>query len=132
MDFDQEEAAQMLELMVEEIAIEDGKHVDIIINELARHYEVNERQIVNALKSISSKYIDETNRIVGYIDGEPIKRTTYHMACKRIFSKLMKGFSRNDLFDGTNQDHINFLTESTYSYLKENPQKIDGNDTTEV
>jgi len=112
------ERAELLEEIIETLAMETGKHVDIIINEIARHYGIGENKIVSHLKGINSKFIDETNRIVGYIDGEPIKRTTYHMACKRIFEKLIDGFKKNELFDPRNQDHINFLTESTYSYYK--------------
>lgn len=125
----EEDRAIVFEDMIEDMALETGKHVDTIINELARHYEIEERTIINLLKSINSRFIEETNRIIGFIDEEPIKRTTYHMACKRIFEKLVKGFRRNDLFDGANQDHINFLTESIYSYLKE---KCDGTATSEV
>jgi hypothetical protein len=55
---------------------------------------------------------------VGYIDGEPIKRTTYHMACKRIYEKLIEGFRKNELFDPRDQGHIKFLTESVYYYFK--------------
>jgi hypothetical protein len=110
--------AELLEEIIETMARESGKHVDIVINEIARHYGISERLIANHLKTIKSKFIDETNRIVGYIDGEPIKRTTYHMACKRIFEKLIDGFRKNELFDPTNQAHINFLTESTYCYFK--------------
>lgn len=110
--------AELLEEIIETMAMETGKHVDIIINEIARHYGIREKKIIDHLKSINSKFINETNRIVGYIDGEPIKRTTYHMACKRIFEKLIDGFKTNELFDPRNQDHINFLTESTYSYYK--------------
>ena len=124
-----EDQAIIFEDMIEEMALESGKHVDIIINELARHYEITERVIINLLKSINSRFIDDTNRIVGFIDNDPIKRTTYHMSCKRIFEKLVKGFRRNDLFDAANQDHIGFLTESIYSYLK---KKSDGTAALEV
>jgi hypothetical protein len=117
--------ALVFETMIEEMARESGKHIDIIINELARHYEVKERHITDLLKTIDSKFTDETNRIVGYIDGEPMKRTTYHMACKRIYEKLIKGFKKSEIFDPTDQEHINFLTETTYSYLK-NKARCDG------
>jgi hypothetical protein len=110
--------AELLEEIIETMAMESGKHVDIVINEVARHYEIPEKKIVDHLKSIDSIFVNDTNRIVGYIDGEPIKRTTYHMACKRIFEKLIAGFRKNELFDPTDQAHINFLTESTYSYFK--------------
>jgi uncharacterized protein (UPF0297 family) len=110
--------AELLEEIVETMAMETCKHVDIIINEVARHYGITEKKIVDLLKSINSKFVNDTNRIVGYIDGEPLKRTTYHMACKRIFEKLVTGFRKNDLFDPTDQNHINFLTESTYCYFK--------------
>lgn len=110
--------AFVFEATIEDRAITTGKHVDVIINEMARHYEVKERYITDRLKSIQSKFTDETNRIIGYIDGEPMKRTTYHMACKRIFERLVKGFKGSDVFDPTDQEHIKFLTESTYSYLK--------------
>jgi hypothetical protein len=113
-----EDKAFVFETMIEDTAIITGKHIDVIVNEMARHYEVKERYITNCLKSIQSKFTDETNRIIGYIDGEPMKRTTYHMACKRIFEKLVKGFNGSDVFDPTNQNHTKFLTESTYSYLK--------------
>jgi uncharacterized protein (UPF0297 family) len=118
------ERAPLLEIMVEEMARETGKHIDIIINEFARHYEVKEKVLIDHLKSINSKFVNDTNRIVGYIDGEPMKRTTYHMACKRIFEKLIAGFRKNELFDPTDQAHINFLTESTYSYFANNLDKI--------
>jgi hypothetical protein len=110
--------AKLLEEIIETMAMETGKHVDIVINEVARHYGISEKKIADHLKYIRSKFIEETNRIVGYIDGEAIKRTTYHMACKRIFEKLIDGFRKNELFDPTDQDHINFLTESTYCYFK--------------
>lgn len=113
------ERAIVIEDMIAELAIESGKHIDIVINELARHYEVAEKEIIDLLKYIKSVFIDDTNRIVGYIDREPIRRTTYHMACKRIFEKIIKGFKRNEIFDVASQEQINFITESTYSYLKQ-------------
>jgi hypothetical protein len=113
----EEDQAIVFEDIIEERA-KTGKHVDIIINEMARHYEVKERYITDLLKSINSKFTDETNRIVGYIDGEPIKRTTYHMSCKRIYEKLIAGVRKCEIFDPTDQEHVNFLTESTYTYLK--------------
>lgn len=112
------ERAELLENMIEDMAITTGKHVDIIINELARHYNTSEKILTKHLKLIDSKFIDETNRIVGYIDGEPIKRTTYHMAVKRIFEKMTTGLRKHEDFDPSSQEHIHFLTENTYSYLK--------------
>jgi hypothetical protein len=114
----EEDQAFVFETLIETMAIETGKHVDIIINELARHYDIKEKYIVNCLKNICSKFVDETNRIVGYIDGKPVKRTTYHMACKRIYEKLISGFCKCEAFDPTNQQHINYMTESTYAYMK--------------
>lgn len=112
------ERALVIEDMIADLALESGKHVDIIINEISRHYEVDQKVVTDLLKSVDSVFINETNRIVGYIDGQPIKRTTYHMSCKRIFEKIVKGFKRNELFDIGDQDHITFITEATYSYLK--------------
>jgi hypothetical protein len=112
--------AELMEEIVRQLAIETGKHIDIIINEVARHYEIEEKVIVNALKSIDSKFVDETNRIVGFIDGVPIKRTTYHMTCLRIFKKLIHSLRHVETFDPTDQNHINFITESMYGFVKSN------------
>jgi hypothetical protein len=120
-------SAELYEEIIETLANETGKHIDIIINEVARHYEVKETDVKAALKSISSKFVDGTNRIVGYIDGEPIKRTTYHMSCIRIYKKIISGLNHINTFNPEDQTHINFITEATYNYLKENaPCRPDG------
>lgn len=118
--FEMELDPELMEEIVRQLAIETGKHIDIIINEVARHYEIEEKVIVNALKSIDSNFVDETNRIVGFIDGEPIKRTTYHMTCLRIFKKLIHSLRHIETFDPSDQDHINFITESMYDFVKSN------------
>jgi hypothetical protein len=88
---------------------------------MARHYKIASHEIVELLKSIDSPYTMETNRIVGFIDGSPIKRTTYHMQVKKIFEKLHRGITRHrisfpDEWDGN--DKVKFITEAMYSYLK--------------
>ena len=119
------ERGLLFEEIIETLAKESGKHIDIIINELARHYEIEEREITKELKAINSKFIDDTNRIVGYIDGEPIKRTTYHMSCIRIFRKIVSGYKRVSTFDPNDQSHIGFITEAVYSHLKSDGNPIE-------
>jgi len=110
--------AILFEEIVRQLAIDTGKHIDVIINEVARHYEIEEKEITSLLKSIDSVFVDETNRIVGFIDGTPIKRTTYHMTCLRIFKKIIHSLRHIETFDPNNQTHINFITESMYDFVK--------------
>lgn len=114
--------ADVMEEIIFQLAKESGKHIDIVINEIARHYGVGEKEIKDSLKSIDSPFADGTNRIVGFIDGEPIKRTTYHMSCMRVFRKIIDGLKGVETFDPEDQSHINFITEATYNYLKDGCQ----------
>ena len=112
--------ADVMQEIIDQYARETGKHVDVVINEVARHYGVEEKTIKDQLKSIGSPFMDGTNRIVGYIDGKPVKRTTYHMSCIRIFRKIISGLEGVETFDPEDQNHVAFITEATYNYLKDN------------
>ncbi len=113
------EQAMVYEDIIFAEAKETGKHVDIIINDVARYYNIDKKEIIKSLRLIDSDYADSANRIIGYIDGKPMKRTTYHMSCVRIFEKIIDGIKKSDVDGvfGTSQEHINFLTEATYRYL---------------
>lgn len=108
----------LLEEIIDEWAKESGKHIDLVINDIARYYKMDEKNIVESLKAIDSKFTNGTNRIIGYIDGHPVKRTTYHMNCIRVFKKVISGLKNVETFEASDQSHINFLTETMYQYLR--------------
>lgn len=106
--------ARFLDIMVTERAKESGKHIDIVINELSRHYGMEEKEIVKLLKSVNSKFSGTFNKVIGYIDGEPIKRTTYHMQIKKIFTKVCSRLDIKDL----SQDDINTINETFFQHCR--------------
>ena len=106
--------SRFFDIMVTERAKESGKHIDIIINELSRHYDIEEKEIVRLLKTANSIFTGTFNKVIGFIDGEAIKRTTYHMQIKKIFTKVCSKLDSTDL----NQDDINTINETFFQFSR--------------
>ncbi len=116
----QNDQANMLNGIVEDWAKESGKIIDIVINEVARALDIDEKKIIKLLKSIDSPYTDSQNKIVGYIDGEPMKRTTYHMIVKRIFENVAGKLIKKGVYVPSDASHTTFINEAMYQHCLKN------------
>lgn len=117
---DQITLANTVQDVVEDWARESGKIIDVVINEVARALEIDEKEIVKLLKLIDSPFVDAQNKIVGYIDGKPIKRTTYHMIVKRIFENVAGKLIKIGVYSPSDASHTVFLQEAMYQHCKNN------------
>jgi len=115
---DQIKLAHLMQNVVEDWARESGKMIDVVINEVSRALDIPEKQINKLLKLIDSPFVDAQNKIVGYIDGEPIKRTTYHMIIKRIFESVAGKLIKKGVYCPSDASHTVFLQEAMYQHSR--------------
>lgn len=81
------ENADILNAIIEELAIETEAYIPNIIKTVADHYSIHPSHIISALKTINSDFT-ANNNIICYYCGKPIKRTTYTCAQRRIIEKI--------------------------------------------
>lgn len=115
---DQIELAYLMQDVIENWARESGKLIDIVINEVSRALDIPENQINKLLKLIDSPFVDAQNKIVGFIDGELIKRTTYHMIIKRIFENVAGKLIKKGVYSPSDASHTVFLQEAMYQHSR--------------
>ena len=115
---DQIKLAHVVQNVVEDWAKESGKIIDVVINEVARALDIPEKQVIKLLKLIRSPFVDAQNKIVGYIDGEPMKRTTYHMTVKRIYEKVAGQLIKKGVYVPSDASHTLFVNEAMYRHAR--------------
>lgn len=117
---DQIKQAQILNEIVEKWARESGKIIDVVINEVARALDIDEKIILKRLKLINSPFVDPQNKVVGYLEGKPMKRTTYHMIVKRIYENVAGVLVKKGVYSPSDASHQLFLAEAMYQHAKNN------------
>lgn len=87
--------AVLVNEMIDIEAKESERPVKEILQEIANFYQVSEKYLIKNLKKINSIYT-ANNNIVGYIDGQPIKRTCAILQFIRVIKKIYKSLSIDD------------------------------------
>ena len=112
-DLDYEQAAEFLEIMVQDITLEFDVSVDIAITLISHFYDMKENKIRTMLKYIKSPFVGNNN-IVYFDENKPVKRTNAWAKVIRVMTKISKKLKRIDK---------NFPCDSIIETIKEDYAK---------
>ncbi len=106
----------VVEIIIDEIAIETELPIEMILSLLSDYYDMSIDEIETCLSKIDSKYI-EYNRVVGYIDGKPMKRTSESMAVTKIIQTI--GRKVNSVIEIETNDEISAVVGAIHEKYKQ-------------
>jgi len=106
----------VVEIIIDEIAIETELSIEMILSLLSDYYDMSIDEIETCLSKIGSKYT-EYNRVVGYIDGKPMKRTAEIMSVTKIIQTI--GRKVNSVIEIETNDEISAVVEAIHEKYKQ-------------